>query len=386
MEHLLVFLGRGVAVGLLLALILLGASLASRARRALLPMLVCLGAYLLRSAPELEPATWVWLGPLALGALLFPVAFWWLVRNVFADRSDLPVPAVACAVVLVAAGLATSVPGVADLFRAGNGFHAVQKVAAAGFVVSALWQLWKTSTDDLVPGRRVLRMWLLGYAGLHGLAVLLAEWMLRGTTAPVWLEGLNVLAITLALAVSVAFVVRLDPQAIRTLFGPQGGPAPVPGSGSAPAGAATAAMPRQAAEAPAAPSSVPPVPVAEVPADAAWLQRLDQLMAEGRAYRDPELSVAALAAQLGLPEYRLRELINRQLGWRNFPAFVNAYRLREVEQKLADPAHAQQPILTLALEAGFGSIGPFNRAFRERHGVTPSEFRGGHAGRAAPAR
>jgi len=44
-------------------------------------------------------------------------------------------------------------------------------------------------------------------------------------------------------------------------------------------------------------------------------------------------------------------------------------------QRLSDPACDRRPILTLALEAGFGSIGPFNRAFRERHGVSPSEFR-----------
>jgi len=71
----------------------------------------------------------------------------------------------------------------------------------------------------------------------------------------------------------------------------------------------------------------------------------------------------------------LRELIHSQLGYRNFPAYVNDHRLQEVEQKLADPAFDRRPILTLALEAGFGSIGPFNRAFRERHGVTPSAFR-----------
>jgi AraC-like DNA-binding protein len=32
-------------------------------------------------------------------------------------------------------------------------------------------------------------------------------------------------------------------------------------------------------------------------------------------------------------------------------------------------------VLTLALEAGYGSIGPFNRAFRDAYGVTPTEFR-----------
>lgn len=379
MDDLVVFLGRGVAVGLLLALMLAGTALAGPARRALLPMLACLGAYLLRAAPESSHAPVAWLLPLAVGALLFPVAFWWLVRNAFADRSDLPLPAVACAVVLVAAGLAAPAAGAADTW-ARSAPHALQKVAAAGFVVAALWQLWKTSAGDLVSGRRVLRAWLLGYVGCHGLAVLAAEWLLRGAAAPMWLEALNVIAIALALAASLAFLVRLEPAAVRMLFGPQDQPAAAP-EPAAPDVETPAAQTTPAAAAPAVPA-----PAADAPADTAWLERLDHLMAREGAFREPELSVALLAARLGLPEYRLRELINRRLGHRNFPAFVNAYRLRDVEQKLSDPAFDPQPILTLALDAGFGSIGPFNRAFRERHGVTPSDFRSRRAALPVPAR
>ena len=60
---------------------------------------------------------------------------------------------------------------------------------------------------------------------------------------------------------------------------------------------------------------------------------------------------------------------------RNFTSFLNGYRLDEVEKGLSDPAQAKTPILTLALDAGFNSIGPFNRAFKERHGMTPKEYR-----------
>jgi AraC-like DNA-binding protein len=42
---------------------------------------------------------------------------------------------------------------------------------------------------------------------------------------------------------------------------------------------------------------------------------------------------------------------------------------------LTDPAKRDLPILTLALEAGFQSIGPFNRAFKAATGTTPTEFR-----------
>jgi AraC-like DNA-binding protein len=47
---------------------------------------------------------------------------------------------------------------------------------------------------------------------------------------------------------------------------------------------------------------------------------------------------------------------------------------------LADPGQAEVPILTIALDAGFGSIGPFNRAFKAQTGLTPSEYRRARAG------
>jgi AraC-like DNA-binding protein len=78
-------------------------------------------------------------------------------------------------------------------------------------------------------------------------------------------------------------------------------------------------------------------------------------------------------------------LINRQLGHRNFSAFVNGYRLAEAEAALSDPAQAAVPILTIALDAGFGSIGPFNRAFKAHTGLTPTEYRRARLGGVAGA-
>lgn len=68
-------------------------------------------------------------------------------------------------------------------------------------------------------------------------------------------------------------------------------------------------------------------------------------------------------------------LSNGALGHRNFAQFVNGYRLAEVRSALADPAQREVPIITIALDAGFGSLGPFNRAFRDVEGVTPREWR-----------
>jgi AraC-like DNA-binding protein len=76
----------------------------------------------------------------------------------------------------------------------------------------------------------------------------------------------------------------------------------------------------------------------------------------------------------------LRELINGRLGFRNFASYVNAFRAEEVRRRLLDPRQDEIPILTLALEAGFGSIVAFNRAFKDRYGSTPSAYRAENRG------
>jgi AraC-like DNA-binding protein len=126
-----------------------------------------------------------------------------------------------------------------------------------------------------------------------------------------------------------------------------------------------------AAGTPAVPTTLPPPDPVEQRLAAA----LQQAMAADRVYRTEDLTVAALAAHLAVPEYRLRRLINQRLGHRNFNAYVNGFRLDEARAALGDPAKRDLPILTIALDAGFQSIGPFNRAFKAATGRTPGEFR-----------
>jgi AraC-like DNA-binding protein len=96
---------------------------------------------------------------------------------------------------------------------------------------------------------------------------------------------------------------------------------------------------------------------------------------EQRVYHDGELTIASLAAKLSMPEYRVRKLIHEQLGYRNFNALLHEYRIAEACRDLGDAAKDHLPILTIALTVGYNSINPFNRAFREAKGMTPSVFR-----------
>jgi AraC-like DNA-binding protein len=106
--------------------------------------------------------------------------------------------------------------------------------------------------------------------------------------------------------------------------------------------------------------------------------RLQELMSKSAVYRDSNITIASLATRLGVPERKLREPVNRRLAFRNFSAYVNAFRLEEVRRRLMDPRQNEVPVLTLALEAGFGSVVAFNRAFKDKHGMTPTAYRAHH--------
>lgn len=103
----------------------------------------------------------------------------------------------------------------------------------------------------------------------------------------------------------------------------------------------------------------------------------DQLitfMNDGR-FTQPNLTIKLLAQSLAIPEHQLRELINKHLGFRNFSLFLNSYRIQRACHKLKDANNIRTPILTIALDLGYGSIGPFNRAFKEITQQTPSQYR-----------
>jgi AraC-like DNA-binding protein len=113
----------------------------------------------------------------------------------------------------------------------------------------------------------------------------------------------------------------------------------------------------------------------EEAADQRLIDALMRLMADERIYRQENITIGSVALRLRIPEYRLRRLINQRLGYRNFNVFLNNHRIKEAKAALADPAQAKVPVITIAMDAGFQSLGPFNRAFKTVTGITPTEYR-----------
>lgn len=105
------------------------------------------------------------------------------------------------------------------------------------------------------------------------------------------------------------------------------------------------------------------------------LARITTALDTEHIYRSNGLSIGEMASHLSIPEYRLRALIHNHLGFRNFNVLLHHYRIREISAALEDSTQNNTPILTLALSAGYQSINPFNRAFRESTDMTPTEYR-----------
>ena len=109
-------------------------------------------------------------------------------------------------------------------------------------------------------------------------------------------------------------------------------------------------------------------------------ESFDKAFFDGQLYRKSGLTIALLSQKLEVPEYRLRTFIHKQLGFRNFNAMLHKYRIEDAAAALSDENNRSMPILTIALSVGYQSITPFNTAFRQIKGVTPSEFRKGAIG------
>lgn len=198
--------------------------------------------------------------------------------------------------------------------------------------------------DDLVDPRRRFRLFIAISVAIFGIAVAAAEAIKTTAELPGVLHGIQAIAVFIMNMIFGSWI--LYPRADLL-------------ENKAPEDA-----PHHAAE-----TDLP-----QNPAERLAYDRLMALMDAG-VYREEKLTIARLAHKVGIPEHALRRLINRSLGYRNFSAFLNAWRIADARQALADAATARRQILQIALDLGFGSIAPFNRAFRQATGLSPTEYR-----------
>jgi AraC-like DNA-binding protein len=245
-------------------------------------------------------------------------------------------------------------PPPTDSYRIlGADLHAiVMSLIALGFIALAVAQTVTSWSTDLVERRRRLRIFVVGAAAVYGTVNAVAQLLMSGTESQGFMNTANA-AVLAGVVAAIAFsLTRLGGEDLFAM-----------------------AVVKAATAADLSDRSIGIKGDQLGAADQKLFDQLARLMLKDRIYRDEKLTIGALARRLAVPQYRLRRLINQRLGYRNFNVFLNDYRIREAQVALADPTQAEVPVITIAMDAGFQSLGPFNRAFKATTGVTPSEYR-----------
>jgi len=212
------------------------------------------------------------------------------------------------------------------------------------FVIFAIYWTLKDWSADLVADRRILRWFIIGLQGALIFTVIFVENFLvdGGSTENATAQSFIVYAIALLTLGMLLVTLRFDFVSLGYVI-------------------------RKVAE-----LSIEPEKEGTAIFD---IDSFNKAFKEQLLYREAGLTISMLAKSLNIPEYRLRAFIHKQLGFRNFNAMLHQYRIEDSGNVLSDNENQNISILTIALSVGYQSITPFNKAFREIKGVTPSEYR-----------
>jgi AraC-like DNA-binding protein len=102
------------------------------------------------------------------------------------------------------------------------------------------------------------------------------------------------------------------------------------------------------------------------------LQQLLVLMQHEKCYLNPDINLSLLAEKMNLSRHLTSQLINEQLGV-SFFEYIKMLRIEEAKQILADNKQSHK-IIDVAFMVGFNNKVSFYTAFKEKTGMTPSEF------------
>ncbi len=344
----------------LILLSLAGLMLASR-RRDHTPWLGALSAaavaaFVVTSARGAESGLGVWLIPLTALCVAKAAMFWLFARGLFSDEFRLRGAHAAILGFTIAYGLWQQL--VFNPLARDGVATSWERLAAAGFelwvlvlVLLTLTEAYRGLAVDLVERRRRMRiLFVAGVSAFLAAAVIVQTYnLVQSTGTPGLLVMANLVLITTA---GLAALWNLILLRTASWLEPEH----------------ATAMPAELA-----------------PLERQLLKSLKSQIECQHVYREEGLTSGALAERLGTREQVLRRVINRGLGYRNFNDFLHACRIREACERLRRAEEARLPVLSIALGVGYGSIGPFNRAFKARMGMTPTRFRQSANGSQTPA-
>ena len=279
--------------------------------------------------------------PLTALCSTHPVWFWICARLLFSDRARLRTSDVVCVGAMGIAGVLyqSQFPLPVEVPTAVRGLGIAFGASSLVFACLAPMTVYFGMAGDLDVRRRQLRQWFVPAVSLYLATVVITQVvvLLWGHRTPRELVLLNLAIIDVVAAIALSSFLQ-----VRTVNW-------------------------------VAAAAVPAIALSRL--EQSVLDRLNRRFVSERLYARESLTISDLANLLGTQEHVLRRVINQGLGFRNFNDFLHTHRLKEAAKRLGDAQLRRIPVLTIALEVGYGSIGPFNREFKQRFGLTPSKYR-----------
>jgi AraC-like DNA-binding protein len=281
--------------------------------------------------------------PLCIGNSVF---FWWFALALLEDDFRLEAVHVGVLIAVLALGFARVRARMIEHAALGQALAVVHNLIILALDAHVLLLAWRGYDNDLLESRRRFRLLFLIGGSLVAIGIAIVEATLAGRPPAAWMLALQSVLVSILAASAAAWLFRTS--AARLAFQSTTG---AKQTESAPG------LERRKA------------------VDEALGVALERAMTIERLYLEQGLTIAAVAKRLGAPEHRLRKHINEALGHSNFNTYVNQQRIDAAKAALRDPKLAHVPVLTIALDSGFASLPPFNRAFRANTGQSATAYR-----------
>ncbi|QIE58235.1 AraC family transcriptional regulator [Rasiella rasia] len=103
----------------------------------------------------------------------------------------------------------------------------------------------------------------------------------------------------------------------------------------------------------------------------ALVTKLTNVVTENQLYKNPNLTMPALAKKLHIRPQLLSQLLNDNLN-KSFSNFINEYRIEEAKRMLSEDASLK--IEVIAEQCGFNSNSAFYNAFKKVTNTTPAKY------------
>lgn len=292
-------------------------------------------------------------------ATMGPAALWLLALYLFVDNARVSKPVIALmAFYLTIRGIGAYIgtgdtPPLEALYLIS---YVLPQIIMMGFCGHAVYLAIQDLSNDLVESRRRMRVPFVVAMGMLVTAILVRGFVVAFhhyayllpfpiTPMPVELLFFYMFLITLVFNIT---SMRLQSDALQVIR-----------------------LPREQLQ-----SHLSPVPNAVQKVDnPALVQKVYEVLKQEKLYTRTGLTIGELAKRLTIQEYRLRRLINKQLGYRNFNQFLNEFRIQEACKRLALPSDHREQIANIAFDVGYSALSSFNKAFKDIMKITPTQYR-----------